>query len=149
MLILVGIGIVASSVLFKGQNRAMGELAGGLIGGLFLAVIFTGVFGLTDLFSFGSYITGSGDLVTKTFDYQSFSAIDASHGFSIDVTKGDIYSISVYVDDNVLDKLDVRKSGETLIIGLDSGSYARARTHISQLELYQKGHNTCPISSTT
>jgi hypothetical protein len=108
LLILVGVGIVASSVLFKGQNRGMGELAGGLIGGLFLAVIFSGVFGLTDLFPFGSDITGSGDLVTKTYEFQDFSAIDASHGFSLDVTEGDEYSISVSVDANVLDRLDVR-----------------------------------------
>ena len=125
LLILVGIGIVASSVLFKGQNRGMGELAGGLIGGLFLAVIFSGVFGFTDLFSFGSDITGSGDLVTQTFDYQDFDAIDASHGFSLDVTEGDEYSISVSVDDNVEDRLNVRKDGDTLKIGLDPGGYTR------------------------
>ena len=125
LLILVGIGIVASSVLFKGQKRRMGELAGGLIGGLFLAVIFSGVFGLTNLFSFGSSITGSGDLVTKTFDYQGFSAIDASTGFSLDVTQGDEYSISISVDDNVEDRLNVRKDGDTLKISLDPGGYSR------------------------
>jgi hypothetical protein len=127
LLILVGIGIVSSSVLFKGQNRGMGELAGGLIGGLFLAVIFSGVFGLTDLFPFGSDITGSGDIVTKTFDYQDFDAIDASHGFRLDVTEGDEYSIAVSVDDNVLDRLDVRKDGDTLKIGLDQGGYTRMK----------------------
>ena len=125
LLILVGIGIVASSVLFKGQNRAMGELAGGLIGGLFLAVIFSGVFGLTDLFPFGSDITGSGDIVSKTFDIQDFSAIDAGYGFSLAVTQGDEYSLAVSVDDNVLDRLDVRKDGDTLNIGIDPGDYAR------------------------
>ena len=125
LLILVGIGIVASSVLFKGQNRAMGELAGGLIGGLFLAVIFSGVFGLTDLFPFGSDITGSGDIVSKTFDLQDFSAIDAGYGFSLAVTQGDEYSLAVSVDDNVLDRLDVRKDGDTLNIGIDPGGYTR------------------------
>ena len=125
LLILVGIGIVASSVLFKGQNRAMGELAGGLIGGLFLAVIFSGVFGFTDLFPFGSDIIGSGDIVSKTFDLQDFFAIDAGYGFSLAVTQGDEYSLAVSVDDNVLDRLDVRKDGDTLKIGLDPGGYAR------------------------
>lgn len=125
LLILVGVGIVASSVLFKGQNRGMGELAGGLIGGLFLAVIFSGVFGLTDLFPFGSDITGSGDLVTKTYEFQDFSAIDAGYGFNIAVTQGNEYSISVSVDDNVLDRLDVRKDGDTLKISLDPGGYTR------------------------
>ena len=131
LLILVGISIISSSVIFKGKNRAMGELAGGLIGGLFLAVMFSGVFGLSNVFPFGDSITGSGDIVTKTFDYQDFDAIDASHGFSLDVTEGDEYSISVSVDDNVLDKLDVRKSGETLIIGLDSGSFTLMNLHAS------------------
>ena len=124
LLILVGIVIVASSVLFKGKNRAMGELAGGLIGGLFLAVIFSGVFGFTDLFPFGSDIIGSGDLVTQTFDFQDFSAIEASNGFSLDVSRGDTYSISVSVDDNVENRLNVRKDGNTLKIGLDPGDYS-------------------------
>ena len=123
LLIFLGISIVASTVIFKKQSRAMGELTGGLIGGLFLAVIFSGVFGFTNVFPWGSTITGSGDIVTRSFDYQGFSAIDASHGFSLEVTEGNTYSIVLSVDDNVVDRLNVKKDGDTRVLGLDPGNY--------------------------
>jgi len=125
LLIIVGIGIVASTVIFKQRSRTVTELTGGLIGGLFLAVIFSGVFGYTNIFPFGSGITGSGDIVTRTFDYQGFSVIEASYGFNLEVTQGNEYSITVSVDDNVVDRLKVSKSGDTLSIGLDPRTYER------------------------
>ena len=123
LLIILGVGVLASTVLFKQQGRMVSELVGGLIGGLFLAVIFSGAFGFINIFPFGSEITGSGDVVTRTFDYQGFTAIDTGNGFSLEVTQGDQYSITVSVDDNVVDRLKVSKSGDTLSIGLDPGSY--------------------------
>lgn len=123
LLIILGVGIIASKVLFKQQSRMVNELAGGLIGGLFLAVIFSGVFGFTNIFPFGSGVTGSGDIVTRTFDFQGFTAIDAGYGFGLEVTRGDQYSITVSIDDNVVDRLEVGRIGETLSLGLDPGSY--------------------------
>ncbi|MFC1804151.1 hypothetical protein ACFL0D_09355 [Thermoproteota archaeon] len=67
LLIILGIGIVASTVVFKQQNRTVSELIGGIIGGLLLAVIFSGAFGFINLFPSGSSITGSGDMVTQSF----------------------------------------------------------------------------------
>jgi hypothetical protein len=124
LLIIAGVGIVLSTVVLKQQNRQVRELTGGLIGGLFLAVIFSGVFGFTNVFPFGPSITGSGDIVTRTFDYQGFTAIDASHGFRLEVTEGNKYSISVSVDDNAVDSLEVKREGDTLQVGLEPGSYS-------------------------
>jgi hypothetical protein len=123
LLIILGVGVIASTVFFKQQSRMVSELAGGLIGGLFLAVIFSGALGFTDIFPFGPGVTGSGDVVTRTFDYQGFTVIEAGYGFGLEVTQGDQYSITVSVDDNVVDRLEVSKSGDTLSIGLDPGSY--------------------------
>jgi hypothetical protein len=91
---------------------------------LFLAVIFSGVFNFGSPFQFGRSISGSGDLVTKSFGYQDFSAIDAGYGFGLEVTHSPAYSISVTVDDNVVDKLVLKKEGDKLIIGLEPGSYS-------------------------
>jgi hypothetical protein len=114
LLIIIGIGIVASTVIFKQKSRIVSELTGG---------IFSGVFGFTNVFPWGSTITGSKDIVTRSFDYQGFSAIDASHGFRLEVTEGNTYSIMVSVDDNVVDRLNVKKDGDTLVVGLDQGNY--------------------------
>jgi hypothetical protein len=124
LLIIVGSGIVASSLFFRGRNRVYGEIVGGIIGGLFLAAIFSGIFGFTNIIPFGRPVTGSGDMVTQTFDYQGFTAIDAGYGFDIKITQGSQYSITVSVDDNVEDKLRVRKDGDTLRISLEQGSYS-------------------------
>ncbi|MES0326243.1 MAG: head GIN domain-containing protein [Candidatus Bathyarchaeia archaeon] len=124
LLILAGTGIIASSVIFKQKDNIVGELAGGLIGGLVLAVIFSSIFGGTFIVPFGNSITGSGDLVTQTYDYEDFNAIDVSTGFSLEVTPGDEYSITVTIDDNALDRLEVSKSGDTLQIGLELGGYS-------------------------
>ena len=123
LLIIAGAGIVLSSVFFKGQNKLFSELTGGLIGGLIIAVVFSSVFGLTNVFPFGSSITGSGDTVTRTFDYQGFKEIDASYGFNVEISQGNDYSISVSVDDNVVDRLKVSKSGDTLKIDLEPGNF--------------------------
>lgn len=123
LVIIVGAGIVVSTLIFKERNRTVSELTGGLIGGLLIAVVFSSAFGFTSVFPFGRTRTGSGDMVTREFDYQGFTDIDVSHGFSVTVTEGDDYSVSVTVDDNVVDYLKVTRSGDTLSIGLEPRSY--------------------------
>jgi hypothetical protein len=124
LLILIGASIVASSLFFRGQNKIYGDIFGGVIGGLFLAAIFSGIFGFSNIIPFSRPITGSGNIVTQTFDYQGFTAIEAGYGFDLKVTQGSQYSITVLIDDNVEDKLRVRKDGGTLRLNLEQGSYS-------------------------
>jgi len=67
-------------------------------------------------------VTGSGDLVSRSFDLDGFSQIDASQGAEVEVTRGDEFSVDVEVDDNVASKLEVSVSGDTLRLGLDVDS---------------------------
>ena len=67
-------------------------------------------------------VTGSGNLVTRQFDLDGFSRIDAGHGAQVEVTLGDDFSVDVDVDDNVESMLDIYVSGDTLHIGLDVDS---------------------------
>ncbi len=126
LLILAGIGIVASSTIFKQVDSSIPQLTGGLIGGLVLAVIFSSIFGGTFMIPFGDSIIGSGNYVTETYDYNDFEAIEARNGIQVEVTQGDEYSISVKIDDNLLEKLDVNKIGNTLNIKLEPGQYTGA-----------------------
>ncbi len=69
-------------------------------------------------------LAGSGKPVTKSMDLTGFSAVDASSAFQVQITQGESFSVSVTADDNLWDRVDVRKDGDTLILGLKQpGSY--------------------------
>lgn len=74
-----------------------------------LAVVLTGCRG---------GVVGSGDTITKNFDYVDFTTLEVHHGFHVDVTKSADFSIEITIDDNLLDYLDVGKSGDTFKIRL-------------------------------
>jgi hypothetical protein len=69
----------------------------------------------------GIEITGSENLTTKAYDLQNFTRVELNHTFNAEITQSDDFSISVTVDDNIIDFLVVQKSGSTLKIGLRSG----------------------------
>jgi hypothetical protein len=60
---------------------------------------------------------GSGRIVSRQYDLSGFTAIRASR-FEVEVIQSERYGVAVRVDDNLLDVLDVRKSGDTLILRL-------------------------------
>jgi hypothetical protein len=66
-------------------------------------------------------ITGSGNLITNTYDLQNFSRVELSRAFNAEITQSDDFSVSITVDDNIIDFLVVQKSGSTLKIGFKSG----------------------------
>lgn len=66
-------------------------------------------------------ITGSGNVVDRTYDLADFNAISATSAFNVDVTQGDAFAVSVQVDDNLLDVLNVRVEDGTLHIALQEG----------------------------
>jgi len=67
-------------------------------------------------------VTGSGNLVSRSYDLDGFSRIDANNGAEVEVTRGDAFSVKVEVDDNVASQLDLSVSGDTLRIRLDVDS---------------------------
>jgi len=66
----------------------------------------------------GDAVTGSGRLVTETYDFADFTEIDAGSAFDVEVANGDTHAIAITVDDNIVESLDVRLDGKTLRIGL-------------------------------
>ena len=68
-------------------------------------------------------IVGSGNLVTQQKDFSGFSAIQVSSGFKVEISKSSFYSISITADDNIIDYIQVLKTGNTLHLGLQMGSY--------------------------
>jgi hypothetical protein len=66
----------------------------------------------------GENVTGSGNLTTETRDLSDFTRLEASSGFELEVTMSDTFSIEITADDNVHEYIVVKKSGDTLEIGL-------------------------------
>jgi serine/threonine-protein kinase len=66
----------------------------------------------------GGVVTGSGNLVTQELDFADFDKLDVSQGFHVEVQQGDTFSVVIRVDDNLVDHVQVTKSGSTLRIGL-------------------------------
>jgi hypothetical protein len=65
---------------------------------------------------------GSGTLVTRRIDVPSFSRLQVSDSFTVDVSVGDVEEVTVRVDDNLVGLLDIGVSGGTLRIGVESGT---------------------------
>lgn len=66
----------------------------------------------------GDSITGSGELVTETYDFADFTKVDVGHAFDAEIARADEFSIAVTVDDNILENVDVRLDGDALRIAM-------------------------------
>ncbi|MFC2024855.1 head GIN domain-containing protein [Chloroflexota bacterium] len=76
----------------------------------------------------GVKVLGSGNVINETFDLGDFTGIKAQNGFQVEVTKSDSFSVVAIVDDNVLEHIEIRKSGDTLIIRPKSNRSFRSVT---------------------
>ena len=80
-------------------------------------------------------ITGSGNVVTQEEAITGFDKVDASQSFEVDINQGEVYSVVIRVDDNVLPHLQVVKQGDTLNIGLKPGQFYSIRDATMQAEV--------------
>ena len=67
-------------------------------------------------------IAGSGNVVSRQIEVSAFSRLDVSGSFTATVSVGDAEAVTVRIDDNLVDELDVHVSGDTLHVGLRSGT---------------------------
>jgi hypothetical protein len=70
---------------------------------------------------FGTQISGSGPVVTKEFDLSRFDEVAAGSAFEVEIIRSDKHSVSVTVNENLVEHLDVGVSGDTLRIYLKPG----------------------------
>ena len=93
-----------------------------VIAGLFLTVLF-----LWDWHPLGE-VVGSGDLVTKEEFFTDFTSVNAGSGFMVEISQSNSHNVLVTADDNVMEYIEVKKSGDTLIIGVKWGYSFRSAT---------------------
>jgi hypothetical protein len=91
-----------------------------MIASLFLAVL---ACGLPDINSIvPQSISGSGNVVTRDEEITGFDKFDISTSFNAVVNRGDDYQVLIRIDENLVDRLLVEKTGSTLKIGLKPGT---------------------------
>ncbi len=61
-------------------------------------------------------VEGSGNLVNETFEFSDFTEVKVENGFEVELTQSSTFSVVVTADDNVLEHIEVSKSGATLKI---------------------------------
>ncbi|UCB43873.1 MAG: DUF2807 domain-containing protein [Dehalococcoidales bacterium] len=85
------------------------------------------------------FVTGSGNLVSDTYDFSDFTIVEAHNGFQLEITRSTAFGIEITTDDNVQEYLEVNKSGDTLIIRLRGNrlySSVTLEASITMPELY-------------
>jgi len=85
---------------------------------------------MTGCSQFG-YVVGVGPVVTTNYDYSNFSNVEISNSFEFDISQSDTYSITTSTHQNVVDFLDIYKSGNTLIVRLKNSHYASPNPKIT------------------
>ncbi len=83
-----------------------------------LVAILHGVFGIAPW-----VIRGSGPIVEKEYSFQEFDQVEVSSAVEFETTQSVDYSIKVTGYENLIERLEVDLSGQTLIIGLKPGSH--------------------------
>lgn len=64
----------------------------------------------------GERVSGSGKIVTETYDVRGFDSIELSAGGVAEIVQGETEGLTVEVDDNLLEYLDIDVAGDTLRI---------------------------------
>jgi len=93
-----------------------------VIAGLISTVFLLGVGNL-----FGE-ITGSGNLISKEEQFSDFIMVDVGSGFNVEISNSSYYSVIVTADDNVMEHIEVSKSGDILKVGVNWGTSLRSAT---------------------
>ena len=109
---------------------------------IIVAVVIVGL--LATVFFLGAWsplgeVVGSGELVTKDEFFGDFSSVDAGSGFRVEISQSNSYSVLVTADDNVMEYIEIKKSGDVLVIGVKWGYSFRSVTlnvEIMMPELY-------------
>jgi len=80
-------------------------------------------------------LTGSGTVVTQTYDFTDFDEVELGHAFNAVITQGDTYSVVVRVDDNLVDRLLVEQDGNRVKIGLQPTTLVTRATMEAEITL--------------
>jgi len=125
------------------QRRPMSTLTIALIVLLVVVVVVAAAVVAAVLLGFWQpfgQVVGSGNLVTEQKYFSDFTTAEVGSGFKVEITQSSSYSISITADDNLIDYIQVSKTGDTLTINLKWGYSYQSPTlkaEITMPELYE------------
>ena len=73
-------------------------------------------------------VVGSGNIITKEDQFSDFTEVDAGSGFTVEISESSSYDVIVTADDNVMEYVEVSKSGDTLNVRVRWGISFRSVT---------------------
>jgi Holliday junction resolvase len=80
-------------------------------------------------------VEGSGNLTTKTFDFSDFIRVEAANGIQLEISYSSTYNIEITADDNVIEYIEVSKSGNTLRVKPKRNTAFRSATMIAKVAM--------------
>lgn len=80
-------------------------------------------------------INGSGNVVANSMEFSGFTNIEAGSSFQVTITQSEDYSVVIKADDNLVEHLNVRLDGDTLVINMVPGKSARNATLEAEVSL--------------
>ena len=83
----------------------------------------------------GVILIDSGKLQTQQKNLSDFTIINIQSGFHTQINQGYSYSVSITADNNVINRIDVNQTGNTLTIGLQLASIFNIGTLKAQITM--------------
>ena len=83
-------------------------------------------------------IEGSGNIITRTVNVQSFDQIDISGVFSLKLSQGAREEVKIEADDNLMDLFEVKNEGSTLIITMKKESNFKSKKKLNVYITFKK-----------
>ena len=82
--------------------------------------------GLISLMLMGSScrIIGTGKIVSQEYNYKDFTNVEISNAFKYEISRSDSFSVKAATHENIIDRLDVTVSGNTLIVRFKAGVFS-------------------------
>lgn len=80
-------------------------------------------------------VEGSGNLTTKAFEFVDFTKVKAENGINVEISQSSSFNIEVTADDNVMQYIEVSKSGDTLKVKPKSNTMFRSATMIAKVSM--------------
>lgn len=68
-------------------------------------------------------LVGSGNLETEVYAFADFTEVEISSAFEFEIQQSSSYSMNVTADDNIMEYVQVSQDGQTLKIGLRTGTW--------------------------
>lgn len=98
-------------------------------------------------------LSGFGSIVTQEMDFADFTAVEAANAFIVVITQSDSFSVTVRVDESILDLLDVSRVGDTLRLRIEQSisprEYVNLQATITMPQLHSldlSGASTATVS---